>query len=287
MSETTGPGHNRLRGIDPERLLVLEVEEIADLLEVQYAGIAERGTDLLARVVYWKEEHKNGAVAIADDAENGRLSDLMKQLRDYAGDNGEVFITRRKVKTQPFDAIKKIDGWFNNRSDPILDVLGQGKNAALGTMQYAQTQYLVAKGRREQEERDRVAREAQAFADELTSQARLLAERQAPSTAVGQAIERAIEAEEAANATATDAAAPLRDMVRSRTAMGTTSTLATSWDFSLLDIKALCRAVAAGTVSTTFITTNDQAIRLAVRAKQAPLRECPGLEIKQTFSARR
>lgn len=287
MNAQMKPGDNRLRGIDPEKLLILDVDELPDMLEVQYAGIAERGMELLSRVVEWKEEHQNGAVAIANEVENGELSDIMKQLRDFAGDNGEVYVTRRKVKTQPYEAIKKIDGWFNNLSDPILEVLGVGKAAPVGTMQYAQTQYLVAKGRREQAERDEVARKAQAAADEMVREARLLAESEASRATVGKAIDRAVEAEDTARATADAAAAPMRDMVRSRSAVGTTSTLASTWEFTLVDMKALCAAVAAGTVPVTFVTTNDQAIRLAIRAKQGALRGCPGLDISQTFSARR
>lgn len=287
MNVLMKPGDNRLRGIDPEKLLVVDVDELPDLLEVQYAAIAERGMELLSRVVDWKEEHQNGAVPIANDAENGDLTDMMKQLRDFAADNGEVYAARRKVKIQPYTAIKIIDGWFNNLSDPILEILGAGKAAPLGTMQYAQTQYLVAKGRREQAERDEVARKAQAAADELVRQAQVLAASHASQADLSKAVDRAVAAEDAAHATASDAAAPIRDMVRSRTAMGHTSTLATTWDFTLVDMKALCAAVAAGTVPVTFVTTNDQAIRLAIRAKQAGLRGCPGLDISQTFSARR
>lgn len=284
MSDAPSSGHNRLRGINPEKLLVVEAEEIQPLLELQYAELWLRGKALAARVTAWQERHKDGAVPIADEAEHAHLADMMQQLRDFAGDDGEADTARKKVKIGPWEACKVIDAAFAQIREPILAALGLGKRPAVGTMQYAQTEFLLAKAAKVQAAREAVAREAQAEAQRLADGAR-----SADDEDLDAAVDLAMAGEERAAVIAADAQAPIREMARTRTAMGTTSTLTGTWDFDAdhVDMKALCRAVADGVVPVTFVTVDGAAIRHAIRAKVSPLRECPGLSIKQTFAARR
>jgi hypothetical protein len=74
---------------------------------------------------------------------------------------------------------------------------------------------------------------------------------------------------------------------RQRTALGTTTGLQMTWEAEVVDVRALAKAVAAGTAPVTFLTANVSAINAAVRQKVAPLRDCPGVNIRQVAAARR
>ncbi len=84
-------------------------------------------------------------------------------------------------------------------------------------------------------------------------------------------------------------------MVRTHSALGSTTTLGGQWDVdeTQVDMKVLCKAVADGDASETFVTLNLKAVRDAVRAKINPLRPLAGetkrfgITISETFSARR
>jgi hypothetical protein len=276
----------RLSAIDPERLIVCDVSELPVLFGLQYAALIERAAELTQGVDRWKEAHKNGAISIADDTENDALSDWMRQLRDFAGDDGEVESTRKRVKRVVYEAGKVIDAYFGELGRPIMTAHGPSKHAMVGTLQYAQTQYLLAKEAKARAERERIAREAEALAREQAEEARRLAEAGRDAEA-DKATDRALETEAAAQAMTQDAQAPARDLVRSRSALGTTTSLAGSWDATVTDIKALCRAIADGKAPETFVAPEMAAIRQAIRRKVSPMRECAGLKIEQTYSARR
>src|SRR6266436_6157662 len=100
MSSDTAPiGHNRFPGIHPEKLLKIEIEEISDLLELEFRALAQRSAELLAKVQQWPR--RNGAMAINDDHDLAKLTDLYVQVRDHAADRGEVDATRVKIKAGP------------------------------------------------------------------------------------------------------------------------------------------------------------------------------------------
>lgn len=274
-----------LLGIDPANLVVVETVDLSRLLELQFAALLERNREFMVGLQRWRDEHRNGR--IADDAELNKLSDWMVQLRDYAGPDGEVDEARKKVVGPLYAAWKAANAWFANLTQPVMDAIGPARNAQVGTLQYAQTAFLVDKARKEAAERQRLADEAAAEARRKAEEARRLAEQDAPQEAVEAVTEAALEAEVRAVEIATAAAAPPREMVRSHSGLGTTTTLRSEWDFELVDIKALCRAVADGKQPSTFVTVVPQAIRQAVRAKHAPLRECMGLRIFETHAASR
>lgn len=296
MSETApGIGHNappeptkaeRLALIDPERLIVCDVADLPELFALQYPALFERSAELLAGIKRWKEAHKNGAVPIADDAENNALSDYMVQLRGFAGDDGEVEEARKRVKKAVFEAGKVIDAVFGGLRQEIMAAHGPAKHALVGTLSYAQTQYLIRKEAQARADRERIAEEARLESVRIAQEAVKIAQTGTDDEA-SEAVEKALGAEQTAQTMAQDAAAPARDLVRSRSALGTTTSLTGTWDFELQDIKALCAAIAKGEQPTTFVTVDQQAIRQAIRRKASPMRECAGLEISQTFSARR
>ena len=296
--EAPGIGHNappeptpeeRYRAIDPEKLCLLGADEIGPLLDVQFPELKARSVEFQDAAEKWKAEHRNGAVPIADEVENANLAVKMKQLRDFSGPDGEVDSARKAVKIQPFEVIKAIDGWFKSLMEPIDAALGPSKRAPVGTMQYAMDQYLIAKARKEQDERDRVAREAQQEAARKMEEARKLAETTASDAEVDRAVEDATEAHNRADAVTASAAAPIQSMGVTRSASGVRAGLVGTWGFddTKIDIKALCAAVARGDAPVTFVTVVPAAINQAIRAKISPLRECPGLVIEQSFSSRR
>ena len=276
-----------LEAIDPERLVIVPTDQLAALFDLQYKALVERHAELLAGASRWMDQHEGGRKPIVDDAENDATSDFMRQISGFAGDTGEVETTRKKVKLCVYQAGLAIDAWFGNLRADIMALHGPTKNPPMNSMQYLQTQYLVAKARKEAAERQRLADEAAAEAKRKAEEARKLAEQDAPEEAVEAVTEVALEAEVRAAEIAIDAAAPARDMVRSRSAMGTTTGLRTEWTAVVTDMMALCKAVAEGKAPVTFVTADLPTIQRAVRAKVAPVRECPGLEIKETFSASR
>lgn len=276
-----------LSAIDPEKLLVIPVDQIAPMLDVQYSDLQSRSAELLAAALRWMQDHDNGHKPIADEDDNLRTSDFMRQIAQFAGDTGEVEVARKAVKLGIFQAGQAIDAWFGNLRTKLMMMHGPSKSPPVDTMQYASTAFLVAKARREQAERDRIAREAQEEARRKAEEARLAAEANRPPEVIEQATEEALEAEVVAAQVTQDAAAPARTMVSARSATGTHVGLRGTWDAQVVDMVALCRAVADGKAPVTFVTADMSAIRQAVRRKVSPMRECAGLAITEAFAASR
>lgn len=315
IEPVAGLGHNqppeptreeRLAGIDPTNLLVVALDDLPDLLALQFKALADRSQEFVAGIARWNEDHDGGKKPIADDAENAILSDWLRQLADFAGADGEADTARKSVKRVIFEAGKIIDGWFGTLRDPIIAAIGPARNAPLGTLQRMQTDYLAAKADRARLEQERIAREAKIEADKLAAEARKLADEEearvkalvAGGVEKGDAEAATIARTDDAYATAASAAdraeaafagigsAP-QAAARQRTALGTTVGLAMVWEAEVVDVMALAKAVAAGTAPVTFLTANLPAINAAVKQKVAPLRDCPGVNIRQVPAARR
>src|ERR1700744_6121758 len=263
MSDPMTPGDNVLRGVDPENLLVVDVTAIGPLLDHAYGALAARGMELQARADAWIAEHStNGRVVIRSDQDFSAASDLFQQFRDHAGKAGEVEAARLKVKEKPFRAAQAIDAWFVNlRSDLI---------AAMTVMDRAQQQFAVDKA-----DRERRARDALALKLQQEAQAAFEAARKANTEA---AVDQAMEAEQRADRAMVEADAPVNELVRTRSALGVTTSLATKWDWKLVDIRVLADAVARGEVASDFLTVNASVVGAAIRGKNGR-REIPGLEI--------
>jgi hypothetical protein len=294
--------------VDPEDLVRIEMSALDPLLRSQYAGLLERNRELAQDAARWMDDHQGGRRLIANDAECDALADQMRQMDDHLRELDE---TRKKVSTPLHEAWKASLAWFANFADPLMRIRGAGKAPAPATMQFMQTAYLVAKANRERAERERLAREAAAEAQRLREAAECaIAEEQARIAQLGSTgtsheeatgivtahtdalIGRSGQADQYAQIVAQAAEAPAREFARTRSALGTTTTLSTQWDARLnpdpeKGIKLLCRAVADGHAPITFVLADMAAVRQAIRRKQSPLRDCPGLIIEETFAARR
>lgn len=266
------PGDNRLRGIDPEKLLLVELDEIAPLLEVQYPSLPLRAEELLAKAVEWAKEHHNGTThVITDDADQNSASDLYRMLLSFAGDSGEVEETRDKVSKPVFRAKQAIDAWFKTQRERLV--------GAMVVIDKAQNARADLKRREEAAERARLAKLAEETA------AKALAAAQVANAPVD-VVETAIEAEVAAAEAQAAAAAPAVDLTRTRSALGVTTSQSERWDYRVEDLKALCAAVVAGTAPITFIQVNDAAIKQAIKGKNG-MRTVPGLEIFPDYKLNR
>jgi hypothetical protein len=262
----------RLARINPEGLLVIDPKELPELFSVHYPALVERARELNEVCQQWQDDHRTRAGAwedIADDAENAALADLIRQLDDFAK---EVDETRKKVKVNVYEAVLHIDGWFTRGlSDPVMEVRGlprmvSGKRIQPGmwTMQWAQTQYLVAKADRERREKEAAAAEAAKIARQKEQEARELAAAEAKR--IAELEQQGISKEEATEIAQvdTDQAAAAADsaratssligslasqsdsaLVRQHTAMGTTVGLRGKWDFEVTNIMHLCAAIGA------------------------------------------
>jgi hypothetical protein len=272
VTDEVKPGDNRLKGIDPEKLLVIEVDEIHPLLDTQYPELVKRGDELLEKAVEWATKHKREiGIVILDDAEMNHASDLYAQLRTYAGETGEVEETRKKVKLRPYQATQSIDAWFKTRRERLV-----GAMAVIDRAQNARADKVRAD---EQAERLRIAREAELLAEKLKEEAR---QADAPDVAV----DMAIEAEDIAEQAKVAAAAPAADLTRTRSTLGVTTSQSEKWDYRVTDIKKLCAAVVAGTAPETFVMPVDAAIKLAIKGPKGK-REIPGLEIYPDYKINR
>ena len=262
----------RLLGIDPERLLVDEPAELPKLVALHYPDLKARGDELLAACQKWQADHKGPAgrlIDIADDQENARLADEIRQYDDFMA---EVDEARKRIKLKVYEAGQQIDGWFKGGlADPVADIRGVSRTVSgkryppgPGTMQWAQTKYLTDKAERERREREAAAAAAAAEARRKAEEARALAEQErlriAALEAQGATSEEAEEqvryetdqaAADADNAMATSAligahaAEPATALVRQHTASGTTIGLGGRWTFEVTDMAALCLAVGA------------------------------------------
>lgn len=260
------PGDNRLKSLDPEKLLVLDVAEIDPLLSLQYAALAQRTRELEARAGEWLDEHLNG---IRDDNDNSKLTDLFSQVRDHA--TGEIEAARQKVKSDPLAAARAIDGYFNRQRQPL--------ETWLQTAAKVQKEYMRAKLARERREREAHAEAAQREAEHAIAAAR--------KANTPDAIEKAIEAEQAAEAANENATASVPDLTRTYSTLGSTTSASRTWAYELTDMVALCRAVGEGKAPVTFVLPADSAIKSAIRQKHGAIRECPGLHIFEDITVRR
>jgi hypothetical protein len=266
MTDTTpSSGHNRLRSIDPEKILLVDPEEIAPLLTLNFQELAERNAELARHAENWIVDHtdpKTGLQTVLDDADNNLLSDLYRQIKDHAGADGEVDTARKRIKLQPFRAIQAIDAHFNNlRTDLVL---------WMDKITKLQKDFLTRKLARERREREEAAERARAEAERLVAQAR--------KKQTEESVDKAIEAETIATMAEEATDLSVADMTRSRSALGGVTSASAIFSFEIENMQELCAAIGRGEVPSTFVTPNDSAIRLAIRGKHG-IRKCPGLRI--------
>lgn len=265
----------RLLGIDPENLVRVPPTDLPKLFALHYPDLAARAVEMKRQVDTWQADHKTAAggwVDIEDEDENAAVAEIIRQADDFAA---EVDETRKRVKLDVYETGLKIDGYFTrNLAEPVMEIRGvtqtvSGKRhpPGPGTLQFAQTAFLVEKEKRETQRRLLAAQAAQREADQKAEDARKLAaaekQRIADLEAEGVAPEEAQEIAQAETDTAAaeaDAAeessaligsytsASTNEMVRQRTATGTTIGLSGRWTFEVNEpggMIELCLAVGA------------------------------------------
>lgn len=269
VSDNIEPGDNFLKGVDPENILKISVEDLDPLLTLQYAALKQRGEELLERAIEWAKQHAvpgQGHV-IPDDAAMNRASDLYAQLQTFTSDTGEVEEARKKVVMRPRLAVAAINAWFGNRKDRLA--------GAMATIDGAQKRRLEAVRAAEARERQKAAEEAEQRAAALVRAAK---DAMALPEGGQEAFAQAVAAEEAVEIAKVAAAAPMQDLTRTRSSMGVTVSGSETWTYELEDMMALAKAVVAGQVPVNFLMVNDAIARASIRPKSG-MRACPGLRI--------
>ena len=135
----TEVGDNRLKATDPEKLLQVDIEEIAPLLLFHYQALFMRSLELKANAEKWVSAHDYlGNPAIEDDADLAASAALYRQLADHAGKDKELETARTKVKAGPLEAGRAIDKVFASYRAPIEELMEK--------INAAQEAYMAAKG---------------------------------------------------------------------------------------------------------------------------------------------
>ena len=224
-------GDNFLKGVNPERLLILDIEQISPMLNAQYGALVERGSELLDHLLEFVEENSNadGKLILRNDGQMNHASDLYRQVQSFCGAQGETEETRKRVKIQPWQACKAIDAWFSQFTDRFAGVLAV----------ITQAQNERANKIREDERMARIRAVAAAEAEAK----RLLEE--ARKAATPETLDRAIQAETVLEEAQIAVAAPAVELTRTRSALGVTTSQSEKWTYEVDDIRALCAAVAA------------------------------------------
>ncbi len=243
---------------------------------------------------------------MASEDENIALADRIRIADEHCK---EVEEARTRIAQPLHRAWTAVNGWFGNLTSPVEEIRGTGKGPAPNTLQAMQTAYLVTKAEAERkrleaiqrgaEERERLAREeAERLRREEEARVRQLQQAgQATQEAVDEVYRQTDEAVANAEAAAKQAdqiaaavAQPTHRLATSRGAVSTAS-LTGTWECEVDEgaggMMALCKAIAGGTVPVTFVTLERAAINQAIRRKENPLRQVPGLRIWQELSARR
>ncbi len=248
------PGHNAraLLTFDEVRAFITP-EIIVDHLSGQFASMLERSQDLLNGVARFHESYKGG---IPDDEIAAKLTSFVKQIKTTAKD---VEAQRGAVRRPFDDAVKAIDGFLKSSVSDRLTDAARGLERVLGDYQ----------ARKASEERARREARAAAAAAEASR-----ASAEALRTQEISLLDRAVEAASAADTAARAAAAPTRDLGRTRGSMGGTAQLRKHYDFEVSDLSKVPLA---------FITVNRSLLLGHIRASKGEV-EIPGIKIIVTDS---
>lgn len=276
--------------VSPENMVRIPADAIPAFLTEEFADLKARADEFVAAIARWMDDHDGGKVAIADDAEHVILTDWLVQMRQFSGPTGEVEEVRQRIAAPIHALWKAVNQWFGDLRSPIEDSIGPARGARIGTLNYAQADYLIRKQQAERAERERLAREAQVEAERLQREAAAAAaaESAAPNEDTREATDAAVQeaADGVYRAQLAQHAVMPTDHSRFRTARASVG-LASTWTYEIEDIRALAEAVAQGKAPVTFLTVNDRAIKAAINDKAAPMRSVPGLRIFEQFNVSR
>lgn len=195
---------------------------------------------------------------VSKRAESARVA-IVKPLNDHV-----KFINR--VMREPLEALEPVEKKLR-------------KNLAAYLAEKRRQQEEEERRRREEwerqqeEERQRLAREAEEKAA-AERKARTLAFLEGETEKIDAEPEEVVDAVPVPDLPPLPVAPPPRVQTLSGSARGTTV-----WKYELTDIRELCAAVAAGEAPPEFVQLNAGEVNRAVKRKDDPLRECPGIRV--------
>jgi hypothetical protein len=191
-------------------------ETIAEYLAEAYQADIKRTDDLL-------EAFTRVPAEISDDEMNRRAADFAKKIAAHV----KVLESDHKGEKQPYlDGGRAVDGFFKTKADNLAAIKRE--------VERRQTIFAnkkAAEERRRREEEARVAREAA----EREAQAALDRAAALPAEAADAALDDAIAAQDQAEMLADAAQASPAELSRTRSDLGTVSSLRTSWKGELVN----------------------------------------------------
>jgi hypothetical protein len=220
----------------------LEPDKLKVYIDYEYANHETRITELMAAHDRFLAATPQG---IHDDAIAGRAADFANQLRAAATD---LDATRAKIKAPVLHAQRLIDGEARRLTDRLT--------TARTSVSDKLTVYLQAK---EAAERQCAAEEA--ARKELEAFEAIKAAEQTGDTAP------AVEALKEADAAIGRASAPTVELTRTRSQMGSLTSLRETWTYETTDISKVPAA---------YLTVNDAVVKAAIKSGA---RDIPGLRI--------
>jgi hypothetical protein len=251
ISEATATIGDNSRHAYIDLAVVLAPEWLSDNMEAGYGDRRKRGGELMAANLRFLAANPDG---IKDDETQGRASAFARQL----GDEIKSLDTARMESGAPIrQATGIVNSWWAALIDPL-------KNARAGVMSHIDK---YAKDRADAA-RKTAEEEAQRKREEAANLA-AMAERSGDVATM----DRAIEAEQAAEDMHAAAAASPAALSRVRGDLGTTTSLRTRWswaeDPATGGLMALVRAVAAGTQPSNLLVPNKAILDALARDKNS------------------
>ena len=247
----------------------LSPEQWSEWMAHVYAGLIARRAELQPTYDRFFANFPTDAEGLKlwDDEIQGRAGDLRNRYRDLVKQAEALHAVE---KAPILAASRAVDGYKTAFVQPL--------SAIIALIQRRQTEYATHVEALRRKDAEEAARKAQEEADRIAREAMA---RQTP-----QALDAAAKAEERAEELTAQAAAPAADLTRTHGALGSVTSLRTTWKFDAgqSDLAALVAAVAAGQAPMDYLTFNANRINYAVRSEK--VRKVPGLAIIEEKVAR-
>jgi membrane protein involved in colicin uptake len=223
----------------------LQPEVLKPWVDFQYAQHASRTQALMAAFNRFLDATATG---IQDDATAGRATDFVKQIKSESRATDE---TRTAIKAPVLSAQRLIDG----EAKGLTDQLGSASREVEARL----ASYLRAKAAEAARIAAEEAARLQAEADAAIEAAQHVQTQDAANVAI-EAIHQAQLAEQ-------QAAAPMTEITRTRSAYGSLTGLKDNWTFRVVDIQKVPAA---------YLTVNEAVVKAAIKSGA---RDIAGLEI--------
>jgi hypothetical protein len=233
---------------------LLDPEILWDQLEMDNKDRLTRKVELLASGAKVMELY--GKKGIPNDVEAGKVADLMGMMGRTADATEAI---RKTVGKPMLDATEVVNRFFKHTiSDPLWQASRKGSD-----LQKLLTRYGVDKAAREKQQREDEARAAREEADRVA--------KEALKSGAREELKQAYVADDAAQQAEIAANAPQADLSRVRGDMGTNSSLREEWVFEVANLAEVPRE---------WLMLDESKVRAAIRRKDDPVRDIPGLTIK-------